>query len=60
MKRILFILNWIKKQKKINKIKVIKTNIDAIKSWIYKDREIFHINKNFFSIQPYYFTQKIK
>lgn len=58
MKRILFILNWIKKQKKINKIKVIKTNIDAIKSWIYKDREIFHINKNFFSIQPYYFTQK--
>lgn len=52
--------DWLKNQKKINKIKVKKKKINLLENWIFKKNIIFHKTKNFFSIKPFLFQQKNK
>ena len=52
--------NWLKNQKKINKIEIKKKKINLLKDWIFNKNIIFHKSKNFFSIKPFLFQQKNK
>ena len=54
------LIDWLKKQKKINKLKIQKKNISNIKDWIFKKNLIFHKTNNFFSIKSFLFKQKNK
>ena len=54
------LIDWLKNQKKINKIKIKKKKIVSLKDWIFKKNTIFHKSKNFFSIKPFLFQQKSK
>ena len=54
------LINWLKNQKKINKLKIKKKNINNLKDWIFKDNSIFHKTNIFFSIKPFLFKQKKK
>lgn len=54
------LIDWLKNQKKINKIKIKKKKINSLNDWIFKKDIIFHKSKNFFSIKPFLFQQKRK
>lgn len=54
------LIDWLKSQKKNNKIRIRKKKIDLLKDWIFKDNIIFHKSKNFFSIKAFLFQQKNK
>jgi len=54
------LIDWLKSQKKNNKIRIRKKKIDLLKDWILKDNIIFHKSKNFFSIKAFLFQQKNK
>ena len=54
------LIDWLKKQKKINKLKIQKKNINYLKDWIFKKNLIYHKTKNFFSIKAFLFKQKNK
>ena len=54
------LIDWLKSQKKNNKIKIKKKKINLLKDWIFKDNIIFHKTNNFFSIKPFLFQQKNK
>ena len=54
------LIDWLKSQKKSNKIRIRKKKIDLLKDWIFKDNIIFHKSKNFFSIKAFLFQQKNK
>ncbi len=54
------LINWLNKQKKLNKLKIQKKNINNLKDWKFKKNSIFHKTNNFFSIKPFLFKQKNK
>jgi len=54
------LIDWLKSQKKKNKIRKKKKKINLLRDWIFKDNIIFHKSKNFFSIKPFLFQQKNK
>ena len=54
------LIDWLNNQKKINKIKIKKKEINSLKDWIFKQNIIFHKSKYFFSIKPFLFQQKNK
>ena len=54
------LIDWLQKQKKINKLKIKKKNINHLKDWIFKKNLISHKTKNFFSIKPFLFERKNK
>lgn len=54
------LIDWLKNQKKINKIKIKKKKINSLNDWIFRKDIIFHKSKNFFSIKPFLFQQKSK
>ena len=54
------LIDWLKNQKKINKIKIKKKKINSLKDWIFKENFIFHKSNNFFSIKPFLYQQKNK
>ncbi len=51
---------WLKNQKKLNKLKIQKKNINNLQDWILKKKSIFHKTNIFFSIKPFLFEQKNK
>ncbi len=51
---------WLKNQKKLNKLKIQKKNINNLQDWILKKKSIFHKTNIFFSIKPFLFKQKNK
>ncbi len=54
------LINWLQKQKKINKLRIQKKNISYLKDWIFKKNLIFHKTNNFFSIKAFLFKKKNK
>ena len=52
--------NWVKTQKKLNKIQIKKKEINSLKDWIFEQNIIFHKTRNFFSIKPFLIKQKNK
>ena len=50
MKKMFKILNWIKSQKKKNKILVTKKNISNLTNWKLNEKKIFHKSGKFFQI----------
>jgi dTDP-4-dehydro-6-deoxy-alpha-D-glucopyranose 2,3-dehydratase len=54
------LIDWLKNQKKINKIQIKKKKINSLKDWIFKENIIFHKTNNFFSIKPFLFQKKNK
>ena len=54
------LIGWLHKQKKINKLKIKKKNINHLKDWIFKKNLILHKTNNFFSIKPFLFERKNK
>ena len=54
------LINWLNKQKKLNKLKIQKKNINNLKDWKFKKNSIFHKTNNFFSIKPFYLNKRIK
>jgi len=54
------LIDWLKSQKKNNKIRIKKKKINLLRDWIFKDNIIFHKSKNFFSIKAFLFQQKNK
>ncbi len=54
------LIDWLKSQKKNNKIRIKKKKINLLRDWIFKDNIIFHKTNNFFSIKPFLFQQKNK
>ena len=54
------LIDWLKSQKKSNKIRIKKKKINLLRDWIFKDNIIFHKSKNFFSIKAFLFQQKNK
>ena len=51
------LIDWLKNQKKINKIKIKKKKINSLKDWVFKENIIFHKTNNFFSIKPFLFRK---
>ena len=41
---------WLLNQKKINKIKIKRKNLDRLENWIISHKKIYHITKKFFQI----------
>ena len=39
---------WLLNQKKINKIKIKRKNLDRLENWIISHKKIYHITKKFF------------
>ena len=54
------LIDWLQKQKRINKLKIQKKNINHLKDWIFKKNSIFHKSNNFFSIKPFVFEKENK
>ena len=54
------LIDWLRKQKKTNKLKIKKKNISNLKDWIFKKNSIYHRTNNFFSIKPFLFEQSNK
>ena len=54
------IIGWLKKQKKINKLRIKKKDINDLKDWIFSENSIYHKTNNFFSIKAFLLRQKSK
>ena len=50
--------NWIRSQKKINKMKIKKISFESTNNWGINSLEIFNKKKKFFSINPYQFKNQ--
>lgn len=53
-----FVTNWLQTQKKINKLSVKKTSVNNLANWNYNDKEIYHKERNFFSIAAFKFEAR--
>ncbi len=51
------LVDWLRNQKRNNKLKIQKKKINFLKDWIFKNNSIFHKTNNFFSIKPFLINQ---
>ncbi len=52
------LIDWLQKQKKNNRLKIKKKNINNLNSWKFEKNLISHKTNNFFSIKPFSFEKK--
>ena len=54
------LIDWLRKQKKTNKLKIKKKNISNLKDWIFKKNSIYHRTNNFFLLNLFYLNKATK